>query len=875
MNVSMQTTSARNPATSNFTFKLNRQKQPIKLGDGTYGAVFEGRTEDNKRVALKVFYPQPRSSEDNRRNALEMRSGVEVRKALRNKNLDGLESNLVLSQAWTTRFTESDAFRTLDSAFQQLGVAVSDRALAMPYFECTLKDVLETGAPKGRLVDGDPQRAGGQPGYQILRSMALPLRERALIGIVAKVVEGLRALHAADLFHHDIKPANVMMRSSGASVDVAVGDFGFLRPSLRRAQGGYGASVNGTRHYRSPEQKDSFDLCDVSVKVNDKEDTLILETRDRKFRDTLIETGDLALFSKDKEQVGHEILSIDSSDANKIRITLKRHRDIGVSDPKTQVIFFKRPSPRTDLFGVGALLFDLLTAGKSPECFYDYLRPFDRDDEDGRDVVSVSTILDRYLAAASANSTSAEFAPLFEQLRDSSQGTMPSPDIVTILLKCMLSRTPGSYFREETVREGKFDRQAVFSSLYGDIAAFSGSDVPSMSSKNPIWVGARTDYEFVDSPPGFTKCLEEVHAMSSGPRMAWAVLRTRQLTDMIGAIRKRHTFFTDLSPANLRFEDQSTQLSAVVESHESEDDHLRAVRSGLAWRIGTTGDADNFIPIYRRFGARSVDVSGLHTKNGEDGLEASFRYTESLPVWRGCHSGDLLRAVDSRGRVHLYRVLTDEAGAGVWKTAQVSELSFDDSGVHSQDPQPEPSKTHPDGDPTPMRGMIVSRLVPTCYYLSIMTTYIHQLFFVDNEHDDGAIPDVVWSCVQALVAGELDLTKHKKPSSLWNRLKRNVSVSDVKSLAAEVYLDLLLVSESRNANTSDPDKAFATLVRHTLLLEDAVARLVGYADGVELRSKSTSGYAALKVNSRKSPARDSAKGLADYLSDHVRSLRIR
>ena len=51
----------------------------------------------------------------------------------------------------------------------------------------------------------------------------------------------------------------------------------------------------------------------------------------------------------------------------------------GREGEQTQVVFLKRQEYRTDLFGVGAIAFDLISCGRSSERFYESIRRFEFD----------------------------------------------------------------------------------------------------------------------------------------------------------------------------------------------------------------------------------------------------------------------------------------------------------------------------------------------------------------------------------------------------------------------------------------------------------------------------------------------------------------
>ena len=101
----------------------------------------------------------------------------------------GFLSNLALPDAWTEDFRSSEAYASLNGAMESLGISASPYALVMPCFQCTLKEVLETGAPAGREAAGGVRgergrsrlrhsRASGFGGNGNAASPAWPRRSR-------------------------------------------------------------------------------------------------------------------------------------------------------------------------------------------------------------------------------------------------------------------------------------------------------------------------------------------------------------------------------------------------------------------------------------------------------------------------------------------------------------------------------------------------------------------------------------------------------------------------------------------------------------------------------------------------------------------------
>ena len=856
----VQATEEQNAQRLRYCFVVDANGTPRKLGDGSYGSVFEARGPADERCAVKLFYPVKAGDVGRERNGYEMRAGVRVREALRQQRQEGLESNLVLSKAWIDNFCSSEAYKSLKEAFGRLGVAVSNQALVMPYYECTLKDVLETGAPAGRLVGGRIIEERGTPGYEVLRKLTVPERERDIVDIVSQIATGLRALHAARLFHHDIKPANVMLRSKGDDVEVALADFGFLEILPDGRTSGYESALPAvTRHYRSPEQKDFFDVCEVGVKVPDGGERLVLDTADRKFRDTLMEGGDVAVFSKDAEKTGYEVMEVEHQREGGSRITLRATRKEEFEDERTQVMFYKMPSLRTDVFGLGALLFDLLTVGKSPEGFYDHLRPFDR--SGGTGVASVEVLVDRYRAAASATSTSADMAPLFDQVRDNVQGRFPSPGIVAVLFRCMLSRKPDSYYEQARQEDGTIDRMKLFAGIQADLGGLAAGG---RFGKSPIWVGGEmSNGNGPDEPESFLDKLTEMRHLPGSKRLLLAALRLRQLTRTVDGIHKLGTFFVDLGPGNVRYDKEETEIAAIVRTYQEDEDYLRAVRSGTAWRLEAAGGTSSHVPIYRRFDVRSAEVDvGVAAADGGM-FTARARYTESMPVWRRCRAKDLLRVVDTQGQPRLFEI-SEVDPEGAWKGLNVKEIRLSKDG-ESLAEQSAGKSTDMQGT----RGTVIRRLSPMGCYLSTMATYIHHLFFCDGGRDNGTIPDVVWSFVQDRTAGGRKLTP-KKPEfvkhSLFSSRPVRPDVRGVRAMVAWVYLEL--ISRSENSDAHDEGMAESMLTFLSKLMDELDETIAKFCeiDKYRLTALGADGLDKLAQNL---PSEDDGKSFANHLRERL------
>lgn len=448
---------------------------PIKLGDGNFGCVFAAKG-GNRFLAVKVIYEHQAGgdaqSAGDEIDYKQMRVQEELRitgtifnglndspdENIRNLAITYLQ-HLALPLAYSTSLDEDEEFKEYASMYERHDLKFSKYAYVMDRFDCSLKDLMEHG---GRVSSHGQETK--QTAYARLKSSPLPERERSALTVLSQVASGLRVLHAVGLRHQDIKPANIYYRNNQGKVQFVLGDLGFLTP-LNPAVAGSAlispdALVIGTKHYRSVEQIDHSDLSEVSVEPGPDGRTATLVSRDPKFLHTNIRQGDQGVFSRSSSRTLFDIEEFekigDGRDGEtlpevrmKIRIAdqpqsgdgeRKAQGLLSLNDGPTQVTFIKQPTEKTDLFGLGAVLFDVITAGDSAERFYELLRKFDVEgDEIGQ------KILNHYPTWRSGQAVTPDLSAIFQRVNGDGRSYL-HPGVLDFLLKCMMSEASDSFF---------------------------------------------------------------------------------------------------------------------------------------------------------------------------------------------------------------------------------------------------------------------------------------------------------------------------------------------------------------------------------------------------------------------------------------------
>ena len=236
-------------------------------------------------------------------------------------------------------------------------------------------------------------------GYSILQSLPFAQRLSVIYPIVEGLATALQMLHATRNYHHDIKPGNVFINASLENFYVALGDFSFVGSGVD--QGTTEAVLRdaiqtGSLHFRSPEQRDFNDAaygivrhsrcCEepgpeyANLDADEQRGWAYVRIPDPKFRGSTIGPNDVVVFPADRNGTGFRVDRVHSSGDHRdvwLNVDAKEFSKLFPEETRTKVFLYKVPTVRSDLFGLGAVFFDLLTGGRSAERFYEALRPFD------------------------------------------------------------------------------------------------------------------------------------------------------------------------------------------------------------------------------------------------------------------------------------------------------------------------------------------------------------------------------------------------------------------------------------------------------------------------------------------------------------------
>lgn len=794
---------------------------PAKLGEGNYGIVFDARdTGIEQDWAIKVLYASPRNEagdvEEDRRKRIvdELTVGGRIVRSLREildhadlgadddfRGIARHPGNYIVLPVTNSQdlvdFPGRREFRAID-------VNLSGYAYAMEKFECSLKDLVEhapddgspESGPKSRndgedadapddaaapVENGAPVSPVAQPslGYTRLADVPILERERSAVPVLESVARGLQVLHAASLRHQDIKPANIFYRNAAGRVDFRLGDLGFLSPQNPRLQDSAGITASrnflgiGTRHYRSIEQIDYCDSaeCDVTVMANDPARAM-LKTFDPKFLQTNIQVGDKAFFAKSDHEQFLVIESIKRGpDASTIlKVALLEEAAQGadmrflVDDENVQVSFVKNPSARTDLFGLGAIFYDILTAGASPERFYELLRRFDVPD------TGIDTIILKYEVWKSGLLDDPDLGAIFSRLNGGEriQGGV-DPKVLAFLLRCMMSNAHGSFYRDFGFAEAQIpptdDRDALLDARVVAVGAWAKviGEIEKLGTRLRASRYSRVDRnaltrkvlpredEWEDDGPIESNAWKPVDVLAAyrrgllprqieeggkeerpAPVLAPVPFRWVMGTSFLARLRPipgdqlsdPAVKMVSLAPERLRVDERgiSKRGTAIFDGEESLIAQLVA-RDPLITRIRPF--AHRFEPIWWRFGSRRImlDKLQLAAEAREDGwprLTATLAYADfSGNAWQP-RPGDFVLPNDG-GAPLVLRIASIEGDEVVFDVCfERSDETMRDRAIGAAQ--------------AVSSGYLVQNPDPVDYYAGMIGVYLYHFLIGDEGH---------------------------------------------------------------------------------------------------------------------------------------------
>ena len=867
------------PEVSQFYFSLDEENKPIKLGDGTFGIVFEVYNGKKKKYAAKLMYGHQSNQSSEKRFEMEMDSARKIREKLDNENDF---SGVIEIEGGSKRFHESKAYKSLQDNPDFASLEISNYVIVMPKYEKTLKQLLEEEKTNcyslltskftdkhfqdkpitsdkflentiREAVNSDTAKEEIQDyiykvnGYEILRRMSFRERVNTILPYIVSVAQGLKTLHSAQLLHLDLKPANIFVKNDGQHIKTAVGDLGFLdEPSGEISQESefldmpknphYGTIGRptlplGTRHYRSPEQKDFFDVADVKVRVAN--DVVKLFISDPKFQDAIVEKSDLVLFSKTKKSFEIAYVGYDDDSLNQqpfVEIVLnvpEADLDSITEDDRTQVFFYKRQRHRTDLFGFGALVFELLSCGKSPEIFYESIRRYDSKDYD------ISSIMDLYKQVSNFRNTEPGLVQMFEVFQLDKTSLKYAPDeIVELILKCMMYKASGIFYSktEEDAMPGSTMQKVLDSvnSLYtGKNKVYEQYRI---YQKNPLYSGdlvKETETEYGN----FWESLKRTQDLSEEKYPERLAAGIWHLERIIGLIQEsisgdEQSYFLELTPQNINTDFKQRKSTTRYSIYRDEDAYFVDLSGDLVRTKVINDIANPFVPSYLMFMRREIllqnssrtlsktDQSNLTVGSGKRIQFESYKFLDSSLYGNDINPNDWV--VVKGAKNYLLKISSCQDFRIQLEDASRDTATADFSYIEDIDK---------------LDAVYYRKLDRCIYYLHMIGIYIYHLFFVglaDNTYDKPRIENYIRSFgveavknVRVKDLESVEMTANEQPRWPWQSQKSTDSKTigkdklyTILNKLAQIYLKLILTENKDSyyeSNMREEGKIFVSV----------------------------------------------------------------
>ncbi|NJO40037.1 MAG: hypothetical protein HC865_05000 [Cyanobacteria bacterium RU_5_0] len=810
-----------------------------------YNLVRTEISEEQCRFLLDQIFLDTRSATVKR-----FEEEIAAAKTIRNQlekqgNRTGAFNGVIETVCGTKRFRESQAYSTLKCMFGESCIDVSDYALVMPLYDCTLKDLLENGIGKysvrqsseteklfsngtvrlqelqnldqqtlerkiEALEEVSPDKKADlknniheMVGYDILESMKFEERISIILPYLRKIAIGLKTLHSVGFFHLDLKPANIFV-SKQEELNAVIGDLGFLKPE--KASGSTQlANVQdtiplGTRHFRSPEQKDYFDICNVEILQStdggSKKTQLIV--RDPKFQDTIIEQKDYLIFSRDKSHTKYEIDEIRHTTDNSTVITLKineKAHSILKPDKQTQIVLYKRPGTRTDLFGIGAIAFDLITGGNSPERFYDDLRIYDRKEK------SIAEIVDMYRSVSSFQASEPGLVHIFAPFKHQYSSSYVPYEFVDLILRCMLYKAKGTFYREQ---DSDSERNRAINIVLTHLGRLE-HQYPSKYVDNALVMGNYNPQTDTTQSAALSDRLKELQNLPLNHlplRLATGIWYFRELVKLVRRnLSNRNLFFSELLPSNIIADNETIKFIYTI--YQNPQDYINDLREDLVHAKIIRSITNPYVPTDITFLRRQVELR----KSAHSDTAFQYSFTDSVPHGTSISESDWIVS-----NSHLYKVVKAVDGIIVIKNAtdrnhDVSELLVSANGK-------------------PIACTYYKNLDPCVYYLNMLGIYLHQIFFTGLGNTTADQPGLI-----SIAQTRRSMNPHSVSIKEYHIEKRRKEkgLKSILEAITSMYLKLTFTQDGQSfykQQTSD-DQRIISVESETQILQGMIENFVG------------------------------------------------
>lgn len=783
--------------------------------------------ESNSDINVKERYKYERDA------SLEVKN---ILKNLKDGSIDASHYKGVIDIiTGTDKFKSSDAYKVFEKKFESDKIRISDFGIVMYLYKYTLKELLERktdnylininssslqelriskeistteiqmvnkifNSKDGllKIIDSNQSLKKNKEelkkhiynlnGYDLLSCMTYENRISTILPYLLYICQGLRALHLADKFHYDLKPANIFIRG-GDMVEAAIGDLGyFIVPTLqgeeRLRKSAHNILPLGTRHFRSPEQKDYFDVCDVEI--TNKGDLII---RDPKFIDTIIEEGDYVVFSKDAKQIKHYILA-KTTDKNKtlpIHIVLDNKENGKLKmDAKTQALFYKEQDARTDYFGFGALIFDMLTGGKSPERFYDKIRSYDTKD------ASVSYLISKYEQVKGYQITEPKLLLLFSDFKDVENKVYAPKELVEIILRCMMYRVKDNYHnlfknkKDNKVNSSSTGVKTPMGYVFNDLKTLKRK-YPYLDYDNYLLNKTTPEFGQINHSTNLESkitILQKIQYDQLHSRLFHGIFYFKQLVKLVRSLISKNPdkqqYFSQLLPNNVIFTDGDTKLDFLFTAYKSKEKYISDLMDDLVYQKVTRDLVNPFVPNYLAFLRRKVEVSNI--PNGKNKFKVTF--FDSALLGDSIKVGDWILIEENLCKIKGVNNNIVELTSHLGEPIIVREK---DSNKNNE-----------------LHYLYYKNLDPCYYYLYMLGIYVYQIFFVGlgSSTKDKPILITLAQSARYLNNKEGQLRIRNMNSSFD---KSKVKIRDVFNYIINIYLKLAF-PEHKNSYYSDGQK---------------------------------------------------------------------